>query len=237
MSKTASIFLHSRRGPCYFQHLLQERGYEVKVHAAPVFDFSEFDPLADDIVYVGGGGIGVYQADYFDFINAEIDIVKRRLDAGKAVLGVCLGAQIMAAALGADVYKGDSGFESGWSELTLTEEGRNHPVRHFCSSETKLLQWHQDTFDLPEDTVLLASSAQYQNQIFSYGAHGMALQFHPEIHACQSPEWEVMLAGYVKGEEGMRTLKEFRADTDKYVKTANHQTALFFDEWLSSLEL
>lgn len=232
MSKTATFFLHTARGPCFFQKTLRALGYEVDVVISSSTDLSDFDPLAPDVLYVGGGGIGVYQADLFPYLQREIEIIKARIEAGKPVIGICLGAQLIAKALGAEVYKGAHGLEYGWTALELTPEAAGHPARHFCGSGTRIFHWHQDTFTLPEGAALLASSAQYAHQIIEYGTHAIGLQFHPEIHAGIMPEWEVLLVDEITGTQPRLPIERLRAETAEYMAAANEKTRLFIEEWL-----
>ncbi|MDE3208525.1 MAG: glutamine amidotransferase [Pseudomonadota bacterium] len=173
-----------------FASLFEETGYRVHyVDATGAFDINWL--LRADIVVILGGPIGVYQDKDYPFLTAEVDLARRRLLAGLPVLGICLGAQIMAKALGAKVYPGQNGKELGWSGLQLTEAGYNHPLSIFGKKQIEVLHWHGDTFDLPYEATLLASSSRYVNQAFSFGYHGLALQFHSEVEAVDLERWYV----------------------------------------------
>lgn len=148
---------------------------------APVADLDAFDPLAPDLLVVLGGPIGVYEERAYPFLSAELRLIERRLAADRPLLGICLGAQLIARALGARVYPG-SRKEIGWSPIALTERGAESPLRHLARAD--VLHWHGDTFDVPADTVLLASTQWYPHQAFSRG-NALALQFHVEVAALE----------------------------------------------------
>ncbi|MCP5279755.1 MAG: glutamine amidotransferase [Thiobacillus sp.] len=168
-----------------FGDVFAAAGWQVTYHEAGLEDLAA--PLGDaDLAVVLGGPIGVYEADRYPFLNDELAALKARLSAGRPTLGICLGAQLMAAALGARVYPGGRK-ELGWGEVKLTEAGRASPLAHLAGQP--VLHWHGDTFDLPADATLLASTELYPNQAFSLGHHALALQFHAEVDSRRIEQW------------------------------------------------
>lgn len=136
------------------------------------------DALAPDLLIVLGAPVGVYEEDKYPFLRGELDLLEVRLAKGAPAFGICLGAQLIARALGARVYP--SGLkEIGWGPVDLTEAAATAPLRHL--SGAPVLHWHGDTFDLPEGAVHLASTAKCRNQAFSLGANILGVQFHPEV--------------------------------------------------------
>src|SRR6201999_289627 len=107
----------------------------------------DVDPVESDLLVVLGGPIGAYEEDRYPFLTAELTLIGARLKAGRPTLGICLGAQLMARALGADVRPG-AGKEIGWAPLVLSEAGRAGPLRHLGNEP--VLHWHGDIFHLPE---------------------------------------------------------------------------------------
>ena len=112
---------------------LQAAGFTVRTLQAGVDDL-RFDPAACDLLIVLGGPIGVYEQPAYPWIEDELALLRARLAAGRATLGICLGAQLMAAALGAPVYPGRNGKEIGWSPLIGSESGVLAAVRTGCGS-------------------------------------------------------------------------------------------------------
>lgn len=179
--------------------LLTRAGYDVHYIDTPNASGNELKQARDaDLLVVLGGPIGVYQTTDYPFLQPVIDLTEERLQHGKPTLGICLGAQIMARALGAKVYAGDAGKEIGWSPLTLTSEGHQSPLAALGQGDA-VLHWHGDTFDLPQGAVRLASSALYPNQAFAYDKHGLALQFHIEVTADGLERWYVGHVGELSG--------------------------------------
>ena len=140
--------------------------------------------LGADLAIVLGGPIGVGDEDRYPLVQEETALVKKRLEAGLPLLGICLGAQYMAHARGARVYPGPKK-EIGWGTVSLCHKGgllaplESAPVLH----------WHGDTFDLPEGATLLASSEITPNQAFSLAKGQLALQFHVEADASKMESW------------------------------------------------
>ncbi len=168
-----------------FQEVLAARGYAVRYLEAGVDDLA--GPLAAaDLAVVLGGPIGVYETERYPFLVAELGALERRLAAGRPTLGICLGAQLIAAALGARVYPGGRK-EIGWAPIELTAAGRASPLAALEGAD--VLHWHGDTFDLPRDAELLASTELYARQAFSVGNHILALQFHAEADARRIEQW------------------------------------------------
>src|SRR3569833_2286799 len=140
--------------------------------------FATLDWPAPDLLVGMGGPMGAYERDTYPWIDGEVTGLARRIAAGLPTLGICLGSQMIAAALGAKVYPGPVK-EVGFAPVTLTEAGQASPLRHVAG--VPVLHWHGDTFDLPQGAERLAETGHYANQGFRIGDRLLALQFHPEM--------------------------------------------------------
>jgi len=142
----------------------------------PVYpDVNEVDRLL-----IMGGPMGVYETDKYDWLKTELVFIKNVIDAGKKVLGICLGSQLIAAAMGAKVYPMAKP-EIGWFLVTWNKAALMHTLTRGVSRKTKVFHYHGDTFDLPENATLMASSDGCVNQAYVIGNNVIALQFHLEI--------------------------------------------------------
>lgn len=139
-----------------------------------------------------GGPMAVYEMQQYPYLVNEAVFIDRSIKANKHVLGVCLGAQMVAHVLGAKVYPG-SKKEIGWYEVALNPDGMSDPLMSALALPEKnaaqVFQWHGDTFDLPLGTVWLASSDLFPNQAFRYNDRVYALQFHIEVTPAIVRDW------------------------------------------------
>jgi GMP synthase (glutamine-hydrolysing) len=168
--------------------LVSARGYDLRYHDAGIDSFSADTLVAPDLVIVLGGPIGVYETDAYPFIGGEIAAVAARLQANKPMLGVCLGAQMMAVSLGARVAPGPVK-EIGWAPLTLSEAGHASVLAPLGASP--VLHWHGDNCELPTGCQRLASTAHCPVQAFARTPAQLALQFHLETEPSRFEAWLV----------------------------------------------
>jgi len=127
-----------------------------------------------------GGPMNVDEIKNHPHLQTEVNVIKEAIKKDIPILGICLGAQLIAYALGSDVYTAN-GLEVGWYDLEKNAEGRKDKViKHFKETE-KLFQWHGRTYDTPQGAVNLLSSKQCKNQAFRYGDKVYGLQFHLEV--------------------------------------------------------
>lgn len=148
-----------------------------------VFREPEFpDPSEVDLLLVLGGPMGANDEVDYPWLSAEKRFIEECMDESAVVLGVCLGAQLIADVLGSDVYKAKYS-EIGWYPIELTDEGSTHPLFETWPDELDVLHWHGDTFDLPDGATRIASSQGCENQGFVYDETVIGLQFHVEMTA------------------------------------------------------
>ena len=168
--------------------LVASRNYEIRYHDAGIDPFDSGTLQSPDLVVVLGGPIGVYEGNTYPFIAGEVAAIAGRIAAEKPILGICLGAQMMAAALGARVAPGPHK-EIGWAPLTLSEEGKKSVLAPLGA--TPVLHWHGDNCDLPAGCVRLASTGHCPVQAFARSPSQLALQFHLETEPARFESWLV----------------------------------------------
>jgi GMP synthase (glutamine-hydrolysing) len=168
--------------------LVAARGYDIRYLDAGIDRLDTGALLSPDLLIVLGGPIGVYECDTYPFLVEEIAAIAARIQADKPMLGICLGAQLMAAALGARVAPGPVK-EIGWAPLTLTEAGRASVLAPL--GVTPVLHWHGDCCDLPKGCERLASTPHCPVQAFARMPSQLALQFHLETEPARFESWLV----------------------------------------------
>src|SRR2546428_5167674 len=167
---------------------LKERGMEyryVRLFAGEAIpkDLSGWDGLI-----ALGGPMSANDGERLGFIDDELRLLTKLLEAGMPALGICLGAQLIAKAAGAKVIAGEEK-EIGWYPLTLTEEGKKDRLLDGLPGTFPVFQWHGETFDIPSGAVCLAGSERYSNQAFRLGEKEYGLQFHLETTQPMIIEW------------------------------------------------
>lgn len=174
----------------YFQHVaFEDLGYvetwaEQNNYQLTATKFYEQHQLPDlssiDWLIVMGGPMGVYDNVKFPWLINEIEFIQKSIQADKTVIGICLGAQLIASALGAKVYP-NTKKEIGWFPLTKTEAGQNHYLLKDLPDLFTTFHWHGDTFALPIDAIHLLQTDICPNQAFLYRKKVLGLQFHLEV--------------------------------------------------------
>ena len=220
----------------FFADVLAAKGFTIGYREAPTGDLGEGALRSCDLLVLLGGPIGVYERDSYPFLNTEIALAEERLALKRPLLGICLGSQIVAAALGAEVYPGNRGKEIGWGPLTLTPSGAASALAHLAPERTRVLHWHGDSFDLPKGATLLASTDRYPQQAFAYGRTGLGLQFHAEVTAKGLEAWFVGHCCEIAALPGV-DVKSLRATTLRYAPALARQGKAFFESWLDSIGL
>lgn len=218
-----------------FERVLGDRGYRLAYAEAGLDDVGSLDPLGPDLLIVLGGPIGAYEEASYPFVLDEVRLLEKRLAADLPTLGVCLGSQLMARALGARVYPG-TGKEIGWAPLTFTDEGRRSCLRYLASGDTRVLHWHGDTFELPRGAARLASTEAYANQAFAWGRRALALQFHAEATARGLERWFIGHACELGATPGV-TVAGLRRDTARWAPALEPQGRRCFEAWLAEVGL
>jgi GMP synthase-like glutamine amidotransferase len=218
--------------PGSFSQVIDERGVE----AVPV-EIDEGEALPDwrefDSVLAMGGPMGAYEEEAHPWLAPEKELLREAADAGKPILGVCLGVQLLASALGAEVTPMDKA-EVGMLPVELTEAGRADPLFDGVPEPLITLQWHGDTFELPDGAALLASSPAAPNQAFRAGEAAYGIQFHVEVTPEMVDEWAEVpayresLAATLGEERG----DEFLAEAKDRAEEVRPGASRLFSNWL-----
>ena len=169
-----------------FDEVVEAAGHELERWVVPVGGAPQ-PPAAYDAVMVFGGAMHPDEDEHFGWLEREADFLQEALAEDIPVVGVCLGAQMLARAAGAWVAPARSP-EIGWLEVELTPEGRADPVLGVLPPRTEAFQWHRYTFGIPEGGTELARSA-LCTQAFRLGRHAWGLQFHAEVTLPMVQSW------------------------------------------------
>jgi len=225
--RTGLIIRHTPyEGIAGFREPIEAAGYVLDRVDVTDPGFASMDFLSPDLLVLMGGPMGVYERAAHSWIDCEVVRLAERLACGLPTLGVCLGAQMIAAAMGAEVHPGP-GPEIGFGPVTMNAAGAESPLRHVAG--VPVLHWHGDTFALPEGVELLASTSAYPHQAFRRGRELLALQFHAEMG--EDERFEAWLAG---ADEDARD--GLRAEHDALGPDAVRAGRAMIAEWLAALD-
>lgn len=230
--KTAAVICHARfLDLATFDETLRACGYQIRYYDAG-YDAFTFDPVDADLVVVLGGPIGAYELEDYPFIADEMVILRARVAADRPTLAICLGAQILAQALGGRVYAGTK--EIGWAPVTLTKAGERSVLHDIGRDAIPVLHWHGDTFDLPDGAERLASTPGCTNQAFSLGAT-LAVQFHPEVSARHFERWLICNTTQIAFMKS-HTVRSLRDQATRYADAAAISGQKWVAAWLEQVE-
>lgn len=210
--------------------VLSDHGYELFTLDATLNDFLTSDIEQTDLVIILGGPIGVYDGETYPFINNELKLVENCLKMDKPLMGICLGAQIIATVLGAKVNPMGRK-EIGFSQLELTEDGGKSPLG--LIGDTPVLHWHGDQFDIPRGAKRLAQTAICPHQAFSYN-NILALQFHLEANLHYFEHWLVGHACELA--QAQIDPVVLRRDAEIYKDVLQQKARKIFGSWFDSIE-
>ena len=159
----------------YIEDWAEEQGF--RITCTRLYEEEDEFPEVDDFdwLVIMGGPMGIFDYNDYPWLTDEKEFIEAALDEEKTVIGICLGAQLMADVLGAKVYRGPEK-EIGWFPVT-----RSPGAPHLIPEQLTVFHWHGDTFEIPDGAVTLATSEPGINQGFVYNDTAVALQFHMEI--------------------------------------------------------
>jgi GMP synthase (glutamine-hydrolysing) len=202
-------------------------------HGVPILQLDGFDPRAvwrdpEEIggLIVFGGEMNVDQVDRYPSLLTQRRLMRTMVDAGLPVLGICLGAQMLARALDARVYRAKVR-ELGFKPVHLTEGGRRDRLLGAFNNGDRVFQWHEDTFDLPEGAVLLAAGDDVPVQAFRFGTHAWGVQFHFEVDRDGVEAW-LRVAEPRLEPVWARTADEVRGELEIYLAAQQQKARQLF---------
>ncbi|MEL7142421.1 MAG: glutamine amidotransferase [Cyanobacteria bacterium J06573_11] len=208
-------------------HQLEKMGYELEIRA-PIFGDALptcFEQYAGALVF--GGPMSVNDDE--PYLHQEMDWIRQVLAAGLPYLGICLGAQLLAKVLGADVNRHENAVEEiGYYPIFATEEGQS-----LFSDRMEVYQWHNEGFELPEGAVRLASGKDFPNQAFRWGDRTYAIQFHPEMTADMVDFWTTAGADLL-GAPNAQSRCQHILGHQKHGGAVNRWLETFLNNWLPS---
>jgi GMP synthase (glutamine-hydrolysing) len=213
--------------------VLEEQGFVASYVDAPVATEDDWAAaIAADLLIVLGGPIGVAEVDAYPFLSVELQLLRERLGAERPTLGICLGAQLIAVALGGSVGPGVAA-EIGFAPLTLTDAARGTVLE--ALEGVPVLHWHRDVITTPRELPPLASTSVCANQAFARGSNVLGLQFHLEADTVSLERWLVGHA-YELGAHGIG-VEALRADAARCGIGLAAAAESVFNIWLSALNL
>jgi GMP synthase (glutamine-hydrolysing) len=229
------VFQHAAYEPLGSLHpLLKKAGFRIR-YANFARDPEQLVSMEGyDGLVVLGGHMGVYESTKYPHLLREMECIRQAIDNEKPVLGICLGAQLIAAALGAPVQIGEKP-EIGWHDVELTDDGRADPVTNQMQSREKIFQWHGDYFQVPQGATWLAKSSSCPFQAFRYGKSVYGFQFHLEVDKKMIMRWltvpENASTFNVRGGEELKEI--IRRETDLYIEHSLELSSRVFTKYIN----
>jgi GMP synthase-like glutamine amidotransferase len=226
--KRAIVLTHAAfEGPAKLSPLLAGSGYTVEVRQLHRGDLVPDGMSSNDLLVVMGGpmGVGDLERPEFPFLRAEVRLLARCLEEDAAVLGVCLGAQLLAYAAGATVRPmtredGERCYEVGWAPVRFHRTDERDPILRDLPAEAQALHWHGDMFELPVRARLLASTPTCPNQAFQIGSRMFGLQFHCEVGVENVEDFLRTDAHFVERTLGPGGAERVREDTRRHLASS-----------------
>jgi GMP synthase (glutamine-hydrolysing) len=210
--------------------LLAGLGWRIRYHDVGVDPLDGLDLGQVDLLAVLGGPIGAEDDDAYPFLRDEVQLVRERLATQRPMLGICLGAQLVARAMGARVQPMGAK-EIGYAPVSLTGDGQRSPLAAIGTQP--VLHWHGDQFAMPQGVASLASTAACPHQAFCIGQHVMAWQFHLEVDAARIEQWLIGHAGELA--QARVAPQRIREDARLHDVALQRTLAAVMQPWLAAL--
>jgi GMP synthase (glutamine-hydrolysing) len=210
-------------------------------NGVPVMRLDAFDaeprwPSLDEIsgLVVFGGEMNADEIERYPYLLSQRELMRRAVDDGMPVLGICLGAQMLARAFDARVYRAPLR-EFGFKPVRITEAGEADPLLGAFRSGDRVFQWHEDTFDLPDGAELLAAGDEVQVQAFRMGRNAWGVQFHPEVDAEGVDAW-LRVAEPSLERVWKRSGEEIREELRRYLDAQQQRSRQLFSGFARLVE-
>ena len=180
-----------------------------------------------------GGPMNVDMTDEYPHLATEVRLIQRAADQGIPILGICLGAQLIAKAMGAQVRKNPVK-EIGWYNIALTDAGKTDPVMRHIEDSRLIFEWHGDTFDIPDCAVHLATGATCAHQAYRIGENIYGFQFHLEVDAALVERWlsTPVYQAEIESTNGQICPDQVRRETAQHIDQLMDLSRLIFGEFL-----
>ncbi len=218
-------------------------GSEVKARSlsTELVEVYKGDPLPRDAseysaLIVLGGPMGVHDELTYPFLASEITLIESGLAHGTPIMGICLGAQLLARAAGARVYKGAEK-EIGFYKVRFSADGMEDALTHGLPPELRVFQWHGDTFDVPEGALNLASSDLFENQMIRVGERAYGIQFHLEVTERMVVEWLEVNSAEIEAEGGAIDPERIKAQAPGYIPDLHRYGRVVISRFLDMINL
>lgn len=185
-----------------------------------------------------GGPMAVYEADKYTHLKTEMRLIEQALQKNIPVLGICLGAQLVAAVLGAQVRKARD-WELGWYDVHVTEKAKSNPLFKAYDKSEKIFQLHQDTFDVPQSADHLAWTTMCEGQAFAYGDKVYGLQFHLEVDEAMILRWldRPEHKKIIEASAGVFSEDQLRAETHQFIQRSLELSRATFGQFIQIFQL
>lgn len=228
----AAIINDISDGLTNIEPVLKKRNYQIDLFDASKDDLNTILKRNYDVVIILGGFMSAFETKKYPFLETELEIIRARVAKDLPVLGICLGAQLIARALGGKVYTG-SGPELGWFHLQAQHDSLPNYLEPIFKENCKLMVSHSDTFELPPNAKLHASSERYENHIFTVGRNCLAIQAHPEATITMLTFWISHFPNQIKRDFDFNALNR---DTAEYQEKTERAVALMWNRFFEHIE-
>lgn len=212
--------------------VLESLGYRIRYLDATRDDLTAANASDPDLVVILGGPPCATDEARFPFLVDQLRLIEQRLNSGRPMLGICLGAQLIARALGGRIHP-DVAPELGWWPVHLSTAGHASSLRYL--SQVPVLHWHSDAIELPAQAERLAWTENCEVQAFAHGEAVLGLQFHPEVDADAMQEW---LAAHVSQLDAhpLQSVERLRDETLRCSQWMTERSAAMLRDWINGLD-